>query len=168
MPAPRLVCSSRRVNCRGQEHIPPSGPFLLTINHYGRPGFMTWWLVFSLSASLPVEVHWVITSAWIFPGKWYESLVGKLTAWLFRQIAQVYGFTNMTPIAPYSSEVEGRARSVRRALEHARQAPQPVIGLAPEGRNHPGARARLSAPWRGTLYRPTGASLSGTLTGRRI
>jgi 1-acyl-sn-glycerol-3-phosphate acyltransferase len=124
---------------RGQEHIPSSGPFLLTINHYGRPGFMAWWLVFSFSATLPVDVHWIMTGAWIFPGKWYEALVGRLTAWLFRQIARVYDFTNMTPIAPFSDEVEGRARSVRRALEHVRRTPQPVIGLAPEGRNHPGA-----------------------------
>jgi hypothetical protein len=124
---------------RGSEHIPASGPFLLTINHYGRPGFMAWWLVFALSANLPVEVHWIMTGAWIFPGKWYEALVGKLTTWLFRQIAHVYGFTNMTPIAPYSNEVEGRARAVRRTLEYARRTPQPVLGLAPEGRNHPDA-----------------------------
>ncbi len=124
---------------RGTQHIPASGPFLLTINHYGRPGFMAWWLTFALSANLPVEVHWIMTGAWIFPGKWYEVLVGKLTTWLFRQIAGVYGFTNMTPIAPYSDEVEGRARAVRHALEYARRTSQPVIGLAPEGRNHPGA-----------------------------
>jgi 1-acyl-sn-glycerol-3-phosphate acyltransferase len=124
---------------RGTQHIPASGPFLLTINHYGRPGFMAWWLVFALGANLPVEVHWIMTGAWIFPGKWYEALVGKLTTWLFRQIAHVYGFTNMTPIAPYSNEVEGRARAVRRTLEYARRTPQPVLGLAPEGRNHPDA-----------------------------
>ena len=47
--------------------------------------------------------------------------------------------TNMTPIAPYSNEVEERARSVRRVLEYAHRTPQPVIGLAPEGRNHPDA-----------------------------
>jgi 1-acyl-sn-glycerol-3-phosphate acyltransferase len=123
----------------GREHIPASGPFLLTINHYGRPGFMAWWLVFSFSATLPVEVHWIMTGAWIFPGKWYEALVDRLTTWLFRQIARVYDFTNMVPIAPFSNEVEGRARSVRHALEHAHRTPQPVIGLAPEGRNHPGA-----------------------------
>jgi 1-acyl-sn-glycerol-3-phosphate acyltransferase len=124
---------------RGQEAIPTAGPFLLTINHYGRPGFMAWWLTFALSASLPVDVHWIMTGAWIFPGKWYEALVDKLTTWLFRQIAQVYGFTNMAPVVPYTNEVEGRARSVRRVLEYARRAPAPVIGLAPEGRDHPGA-----------------------------
>lgn len=123
----------------GTQHIPASGPFLLTINHYGRPGFMAWWLTFSASAALPMEVHWVMTGAWIFPGKWYEALVGKLTAWLFRQIARVYDFTNMAPVPPYSNEVEGRARAVRRVLQVARQTPQPVIGLAPEGQNHPGA-----------------------------
>jgi 1-acyl-sn-glycerol-3-phosphate acyltransferase len=124
---------------RGTEHIPASGPFLLTINHYGRPGFMAWWLTFSTSATLPVEVHWVMTGAWIFPGKWYEVLVDRLTTWLFRQIARVYGFTNMAPIPPYTNEVEGRARAVHRVLQIARRTPQPVIGLAPEGQNHPGA-----------------------------
>ena len=34
---------------RGQEHIPASGPFLLTINHYGRLGFPSWWLTMALS-----------------------------------------------------------------------------------------------------------------------
>jgi len=124
---------------RGTEHIPTSGPFLLTINHYGRPGFMTWWLTFSTSAALPVDVHWVMTGAWIFPGKWYEALVGKLTTWLFRQLARVYDFTNMAPVPPYSNEVEERARAVRRVLQVARRTPQPVIGLAPEGQDHPGA-----------------------------
>lgn len=123
---------------RGQEAIPAAGPFLLTINHFYCPGFMAWWLTFAPSASLPVEVHWIMTGAWIFPGKWYEALVGKLSAWIFPQIARVYGFSNMTPIAPYSNEVEGRARSVRRILAYARRAPAPVIGLAPEGTDHPG------------------------------
>lgn len=124
---------------RGQEHIPASGPFLLTINHYGRRGFQAWWLTMPPSAALPVEVHWVITGAWVFLDRWYTNLVQNITRWLFRQVAGVYGFTNMTPIAPFSNEVEGRARSVRQVLEYARRAPQPVIGLAPEGRNHPNA-----------------------------
>ena len=123
----------------GQEHIPNRGPFLLTINHYGRPGFMAWWLTFALSASLPTEVHWVMTGAWVLPGHWYETLVRDLTTWLFRQIARVYGFTNMAPVAPFSNEVEDRARSVRRVLAYVRQTPQPVIGLAPEGRDFPDA-----------------------------
>ena len=124
---------------RGREHIPASGPFLLTINHYGRLGFPSWWLTMAPSSALPVEVHWIMTGAWIFLDRWYTGLVRDFTRWLFRQVAGVYGFYNMTPIAPYSNDVEERARSVRRVLEYAHRTTQPVIGLAPEGRNHPDA-----------------------------
>jgi 1-acyl-sn-glycerol-3-phosphate acyltransferase len=123
---------------QGLENVPASGPYLLTINHYNRPGFGgSWWLTFALSAALPVEVYWVMTGAWIFPGKFYEAPMRILSTWLFRRIAAVYGFTNMTPIEPYSSDVQGRARAVRRVLEYARSSPNAVIGLAPEGQDMP-------------------------------
>ena len=102
-----------------------------------------------------------MTGAWVFLDGWYEGLVGRLYRWLFRQIAGVYGFSNMTPIAPYSNEVEGRARSVRRILEYARRAPQPVIGLAPEGRNHPGAVLGPLPPGVGRFIARLAPSLPG-------
>ena len=123
---------------RGLENVPATGPYLLTTNHYGRPGFGAWWLIMALSAALPVEVHWIMTGAWIFPGKIYEAPMRSFSSWLFPRLAGVYGFTNMTPIAPYSTDVAGRAQGVRRTLDYARSTPNPVIGLAPEGKNHPG------------------------------
>ena len=130
----------------GMENVPASGSYLLTINHYYRSGFRSWWLTFALSAALPVEVYWVMTGAWIFPGKFYEAPMRILSTWLFRRIASVYGFTNMTPIEPYSSDVQGRARAVRRVLEHARSSPNPVIGLAPEGQDMPGGVLGMPPP----------------------
>lgn len=38
---------------------------------------------------------------------------------------------------PSSAEVEARAQAVRRILEYARRSANPVIGLAPEGRDAP-------------------------------
>jgi 1-acyl-sn-glycerol-3-phosphate acyltransferase len=129
------------------ENIPASGPYLLTTNHFSRPGFGgAWWLTFALSAALPVEVYWVMTGAWIFPGKFYEAPMRILSTWLFRRIASVYGFTNMPPIEPYSSDVQGRARSVRRVLEYARSSPNPVVGLAPEGQDMPGGVLGMPPP----------------------
>jgi len=124
---------------RGRENIPASGPYLLTTNHYSRRGFSAWWFVLALSAILPEEIHWITTAAWIFPRKIYDTPVRWLTSWFLRNQAQVYGFFTMTPIEPYSSEVEGRARSVRRVLDYVRHTPAPIIGLAPEGTNHTGA-----------------------------
>jgi hypothetical protein len=54
---------------RGQECIPASGPYLLTTNHYYRPGFRAWWITLALSAALPEEIHWITTAAWTFPGR---------------------------------------------------------------------------------------------------
>jgi hypothetical protein len=122
----------------GGENIPATGPYLLTINHYSSPGLGSWWLTFAPGALLPVEVYWIMTGAWIFPGKFYEAPMRILSSWLFPRIAYTYNFTNMTPVPPYSADVQGRARSVRRALEYARSTPDPVIGLAPEGQNFPG------------------------------
>jgi hypothetical protein len=43
----------------------------------------------------------------------------------------------MPPMPPSSTEVEARAQAVRRILEYARRNANPVIGLAPEGRDAP-------------------------------
>ena len=123
---------------RGQQNIPSSGPYLLTTNHFSAPGFNAWWFTFALSAALPLELHWIMTGAWIFPGKLFEAPMRIFSTWLFPRIAQAYGFTAMTPIPPYSTDVQGRARAVRRILEYAHHTPNPVIGLAPEGTDYPG------------------------------
>lgn len=123
---------------RGQQNIPASGPYLLTTNHFSAPGFNAWWFTFALSAALPLELHWIMTGAWISPGKFYEAPIRIFSTWLFPRIAQAYGFTTMTPIPPYSTDMQGRARAVRRVLEYAHRTPAPVIGLAPEGMDFPG------------------------------
>ena len=122
---------------RGLENIPHSGPYLITTNHYTAPGFGAWWITLAISSMTPNEVHWIMTGAWLFPGKFYETPVRILTTWLFQRIALIYGFTNMPPIPPYSNDTEGRARAVRGILSFARHTPNPVIGIAPEGTDHP-------------------------------
>lgn len=119
----------------GREYIPQAGPCLLTLNHYTRPGFPSWWLTLGASAVLPVPVHWVVAAAWTYPDRLRSALFTPATRWAFTRMAQVYGFTSMPPMPPRPGEEAARAWAVRRTLAYARQAGRPVIGLSPEGRD---------------------------------
>ena len=118
--------------------IPAGEPFLVTINHYTRPGFDAWWLALAVSAALEQDVHWVMTSAWTFPGRWYAGLLRPLSRRVFARLAQIYGFSLTPPMPPDPAESQARAASVRQVLEQARSNPKKVIGLSPEGGDFPG------------------------------
>jgi 1-acyl-sn-glycerol-3-phosphate acyltransferase len=122
----------------GEENIPQSGPSLITFNHYYRPGFNAWWMALGIAALVPVEMHWVMTGELTWPGKWYAPLGMAGSRWLLRRFSKIYGFTTMPPMPPREKDVAARARSVRETLAFARQHPQAVLGLAPEGGDQPG------------------------------
>ena len=122
----------------GGEHVPQRGPALLTVNHYARPGFQAYWLALAISAMVPVDVYWSMTAAWTYPDWLRRNTVTPLTRRLFRRLAALYGFTTMPPMPPDPRDTVARAAAVRRVLAYAQQAPQPVIGLAPEGADAPG------------------------------
>lgn len=126
------------LDIRGAGNIPPSAPFMLTINHYSRPGFNAAWIAIAASAAVPVEIHWLTTSAWTFPGRRLARPSRRISEWVFRRLSVVYGFTPMPPMPPNPDEAQARAMAVRRALGYARLTPNPAIGLAPEGRDTPG------------------------------
>jgi len=128
----------------GADQIPGWGPCLVVCNHYGRPGFATWWLTFAIQAAVAArrepgahpEIRWVMTAAWTYPpGSWRDRIVTPLTRWAFGRIAQVYGFVSMPPMPPRPFDVEARAVAVLRTARLARQAARDggMIGLAPQG-----------------------------------
>jgi len=125
-----------RVHGRG--NIPQSGPCLITFNHYYRPGFDAWWMALGIAALVPVEMHWVMTGELTYPGKWYAPLGMAGSRWLLKRISRIYGHTTMPPMPPRPKDMEARARSVRETIKFARQHPQAIIGLAPEGGDQPG------------------------------
>ena len=133
----------------GEENIPQSGPCLVTFNHYYRPGFNAWWMALALAATVPVELHFVMTGELTFPGKWYAPLGRAGSRWLLRRFSKIYGFTSMPPMPPRKKDVAGRAKSVREFLSYARQHPQAVLGLAPEGGDQPGGVLNWPAPGAG-------------------
>jgi len=122
----------------GEENLPQFGPCLLTFNHYYRPGFNAWWMALALAATLPVEIHFVMTGELTWPGKWYAPLGMTGSRWLLQRFSKIYGFTSMPPMPPREKDVTARARSVRETLAFARQHQQAIIGLAPEGGDQPG------------------------------
>src|SRR5690349_12419630 len=69
-PAPRLICP---------ENIPQNGACVITVNHYHRAGFFAPWLALAISAAVPTDIHWIMTSELTFPGKWYARLGAMLS-----------------------------------------------------------------------------------------
>jgi hypothetical protein len=135
--ADALICTgllSPPLKILNPENIPHCGPALLVTNHYARPGFQAWWIALAISASVPLNIHWMMTDAWIFSGP-----LTPLSRLVLTRVAQAYGFTATPPMPPHPKEIEERAWAVRRVLAVART-PGAVIALAPEGRDQPGGR----------------------------
>ncbi len=123
----------------GREHIPVDRDYILTINHYSRPGFDAWWLALAVSSVVEKDIHWMMTGEWTFSGHWYAGLLRPLSRWLFARLSRVYGFTTTPPIPPEERTAQARAEAVRQIIDVARQnTPKPVIGLSPEGRDFSG------------------------------
>lgn len=120
------------------ENVPVSGSCLITFNHFFRPGFNAWWMALGIAAVVPVEMHWVMTGELTFPGKWYAQLGMAGSRWMLMRLGQVYGHTTMPPMPPRPKDLEARARAVRETLVYAKQHPDAIIGMAPEGGDQPG------------------------------
>jgi len=119
---------------------PQSGPGVVTVNHYIRPGLPAWWFAMAISAELEPPVDWVISARWGFEDSPLRGLLAPLSQRIICRVAQVYGFTTMPPMPPRPDEVKARAKAVRRVLRAAQQQPDRLIGFAPEGRDSPDAR----------------------------
>jgi len=133
----------------GRENIPQAGPCLITFNHYYRSGFNAWWMALAIAATVPVDMHFVMTAELTFPGKWYAPLGMAGSRWLLKRISRAYGFTTMPPMPPRPQDVEARARSVRAVLSYIKSHPQTILGLAPEGGDQPGGLLNQPAPGAG-------------------
>jgi hypothetical protein len=132
-PAPRVDTSAMESILPFLEKKEHGQGVLITVNHYSAPDFQAWWFVILISALLPAKIHWVVTSGWTNSG-WMTGF----THWLFPRGARLFGFTPMPAMPPDPDKTEQRAEAVRAVLKYARETSQPVIGMAPEGRDSPG------------------------------
>jgi len=132
-----------------QSNIPQHGPFLITFNHYYRPGFQAWWIGLAIATTIPEEIHWIMAEAWRYPQPFIGGYLTALSRWAFHRVANVYQFTAMPPMPPHPDEVEARAKAVRQVIEYAREAPSPMIALAPVGYDFPEGEIGMPPPGAG-------------------
>ena len=147
-PAPRVL---------NPENIPAASPFVLTINHYDRPGLGAWWSAAILATAIatrrtrePREIRLAMAREWWYPGGFGKFVKQPLTRWFFGQIGKTYG-TILLPPALDSGQFRGEGTlAIRNALTLTRGKNPALVGIAPEG--HTGAEFALRHP-------PPGAGL---------
>jgi len=107
--------------------------YVITVNHYWRQGFRAWWIGIAISATVPYPIHWVMTSAWVYPDVLQSLTITPLSRWFLKRIANSYGFTLMPPMPPRPQDVFARAKAVRSLLNYTESVSHPIVVIAPEG-----------------------------------
>lgn len=136
--AQRLCAQVRPgIHYGGLENIDLPRPFVVTANHYARPGFSTAWIALSLSAVLPAEVTWIMSNQWLFEGNPLAFILRPLMRFVLKSINDTYSFVPMpTMISGYSTPQE-RTVGVREAIRRMRENPRCILGITPEGMDSP-------------------------------
>jgi hypothetical protein len=139
-------------------HIPASGPFVLVMNHFSRPGLRPYHCAMivtnTVAAARPgqPDIRWAFTSEYLGRRIGPVPIPLALIRWTFRRVAHVYGFV----VIPRREHlVLERAASLRRFVRLLRDGSP--VGLTPEG---------ATAGAHGTLVEPPPGSGSfvGSLT----
>jgi 1-acyl-sn-glycerol-3-phosphate acyltransferase len=130
-PAPRVL---------NQEHIPSVSPFVLTINHYDRPGLGAWWAVSPIVCAIASrravdtrDIHMAMAREWWYPAGFGHIVKQPLTHWFFGQISKTYGTIRLPPIVGEKGLLSDGAISIRRAISLTRGEHPQLVGIAPEG-----------------------------------
>jgi hypothetical protein len=101
-----LLLGARPVPCvLAPENIPAASPFVLTINHYDRPGLGAWWSAAILATTIaarrtrePREIHLAMAREWWYPRGFRKFIKQPLTRWFFGQIGKAYGTLLLPPV----------------------------------------------------------------------
>lgn len=136
---------------RGQKNIPLRGPYLVTLNHYSRPGFLILWAAAALSAALPKSSIWLMTAAWTKRSGGLDRVVTWLTQAVFKRLAACYGLVTMPAMPPVPDDAAERALSIRQLMDKIRGDPEAVVCIAPEGMDFPGGVLGRPHPGTGRL-----------------
>ena len=148
-----------RPRVEGIERVPASGPWVLAMNHYERPGLRVWWGVSLVTAAVwrhrdgSPPVRWLMTDrfeAFRMGGiRWPDGLM----TWLLDRIAWAYGFLL---VARPRGDAAPRATVLREARRTLRAGG--VLGVTPEAAG--GSGPQLAPAWPGS-----GASLAWLSSG---
>ena len=133
------------------ELIPKSGPFLVTLNHYSRPGFFILWAAVAISAALPRPTIWLMTGAWTNRTGGIDQVRTWLTRIIFERLAKMYGLVTMPPMPSAPGDSAERALSIRRLLHKMRADKDAIVCIAPEGMDFPDGVLGVPHPGTGKL-----------------
>ena len=95
------------------------------------------WAVIAINSYIPVDVHWIMTNAWVYPNPIQNMVLKPLSHMILSEIARIYNFTSMPPMPPSVADVPNRTMSIRKLFAFVRNTKVPIIGMAPEGRDMP-------------------------------
>ena len=143
------------INYIGREQL-PDNPCVITINHYSRPGFPAWRLVLGVSAAVREEIHWLITSAWTFPGRSWAKAGERVSRIFLKRLARMYAFSSMPPMPPRPEESQTRAEAVRRLIESSPPRADRVDRDRPRRPGCTGRRAAATAFGQRTVFAAVG------------
>jgi len=136
---------------RHMELIPKSDPFLVTLNHYSRPGFFILWAAVAISAALPRPTIWLMTGAWTNRTGGIDQVRTWLTRIIFERLAKMYGLVTMPPMPSAPGDSAERALSIRRLLQRIRADKDAIVCIAPEGMDFPEGELGVPHPGTGKL-----------------
>lgn len=124
MPAPPLV--------RGLDNVPEEGPFIITANHYERPGlWMVWPALFIANC---VRLRTGGDTRWIAIEEWDSFRVAgihisrEVIRTVFQRVFRTWG---LLPMPRPDTSAAARAKAMRVATQEVKEGH--VIGLMPEG-----------------------------------
>jgi hypothetical protein len=127
--------------------------WVLAANHFSRPGFSALWIAVALAAACPVDLHWMMTSAWVYPDFWRRNSFTPLSTAILRRLASCYGFTSMPPMPPRSSDTMARAQAVNAVLRRVREPSFHALAWTPEGRDSADGKLIHPPPGAGRFLR---------------
>ena len=130
-----IQCISPPIKIIDKENIPSRGPAIITSNHYSRKGFFIAWAALGIAACLEENQIWLMTSAWTKRTRGIDQLRTALTKYIFKRLANMYGFVTTPPLPLIAEELPERAESVRKLIRILRENPEKIFCIAPEGQD---------------------------------
>jgi 1-acyl-sn-glycerol-3-phosphate acyltransferase len=117
---------------RGIEHVPETGPLVLTANHYERPGLWMAWPALFVSQAIwqrtGRDTHWVAIEEWESFALFGLPIDPEVIRRVFARAFNTYGIIAMpAPSAPGAARAAAMRSTARRLKEGA------IIGIMPEG-----------------------------------
>jgi hypothetical protein len=133
----------------GAEHIPPSGAFIVAMNHYERPGLRVWWPAIIISRAVWERRLESPPLVWLITDRFYRfRLFGlrvpqAVVSWFLGRVARTY---DLLLVARLEQRAWARAIALRRAgrMLHGPR-PWPVAST-PEGEMSSGPRLARAIP----------------------